>query len=657
MNKFVKYLSAGCAAAMVFGLSSCRDKWSEENSNEPQITKASPSQLLCSAEFSFYPFGYGHYFSGIRPTFTNTQMVAFNGGVTEEALKNSVPSTSDCMINALKYVSEIEYTLGLMSPEEAASYEAYHQAIKVLAIYTGIMDSDTKGDVPYTEGGRAYRGGTLTPSYDRVKDLYDLWNAELKNAVQVFKNPPAGQSGSNSDDIIYGKDWSKWAKFASSLRVKLATRLLSQNAALAKQIVGEAVADGVITDSADDVFFNKSFERASSSVTGIDAGEIAYGSGNSTFDYFGAVGNKKVVDWMRTNKDPRLRFQFEKNNWTGKVVQYYLSNGHKDVIPPVVLERCNIDADGTFKGYKAEFGGDLWARYVGVPDMINPVTGANLHNKENGQYFLYSSTAENGGNQITVKIGDNDATFSYCPYSPVNEKLIRTNENFTLPRLPGENAERADFETDVPRYDMYLTAAEINFYLAEFATYGGVAGLGSASGYFSKAVEQSVTTWARLADLNKVQYYDQNYGYADQYEANIALQNTEVAALLNRPDYKLTGNKTEDLEKIFLNLEIHFMINMVDHFVTARRSGVPKIGSTILPRTTYAILGANIMPRRPDFQKPNDTDQMRDILTEVYSRQGFTLNAASNFNAGILNTERLWQDVGAPNWGEGPKVY
>ena len=99
------------------------------------------------------------------------------------------------------------------------------------------------------------------------------------------------------------------------------------------------------------------------------------------------------------------------------------------------------------------------------------------------------------------------------------------------------------------------------------------------------------------------------------------------------------------------------MFNTVDHFVTARRSGVPKIGSTVLPRTTYNVFAATIMPRRPDFQKPSDTDQMRDILTEVYSRQGFTLNAAADFQAGILNTERLWQDVGAPNWGAGPIVY
>ena len=656
MNKFIKLLSVGCVGAMLVGFSSCRDDWSDQNTSPTQITKATPSTLLCSAEFAFYPFGYGHYFYGVRPTFINSQMASFSSGITEETLKNSVPSTSGCMVKALTYVSEMEYTLGQMSAEEAASYDAYLQAVKVIAIYCGIMDSDTSGDVPYTEGGRAYRGGTLTPQYDRVKDLYDLWNAELKNAVQVFKNPPAGQSGSASDDIIYGKDWNKWAKFASSLRVKLATRLLAQNAALAKQIVGEAVADGVITDSADDVLYNKSSARALDFVTGIDAGEIAYGSGNTSYDYHGICGNKKVVDWLRTNKDPRLRFQFEKNNWTGKVIQYYLSNGHKDVMPPVVLERCKIE-NGVFKGYKEEFGGNLWARYIGVPDMIDPVTGANLHNKENGQYFLYSQGAAEGGNQITVHVGESDATFSYRPFSYANEKLIRTNEDFTLPRIPGDNAERADYDTDTPRYDMYLSAAEINFYLAEFATYGGVAGLGSAAEYFKKAVEQSVNTWARLASLNKVQYYDQTYGYADEYEANIALQSGEVAALLARPDYQLTGNKSEDLEKIFLNLEIHFMFNTVDHFVTARRSGVPKIGSSILPRTTYTAVAATVMPRRPDFQKPSDTDQMRDILAEVYSRQGFTLNAAADFQAGLLNTERLWQDQGAPNWGAGPVVY
>ena len=46
---------------------------------------------------------------------------------------------------------------------------------------------------------------------------------------------------------------------------------------------------------------------------------------------------------------------------------------------------------------------------------------------------------------------------------------------------------------------------------------------------------------------------------------------------------------------------------------------------------------------------------MKDIIKEVYDRQGFSLNI-QDIRDGKLNSERLWQDVGAPQWGEGPNV-
>lgn len=356
-----------------------------------------------------------------------------------------------------------------------------------------------------------------------------------------------------------------------------------------------------------------------------------------------------MLDWQIKNRDPRVRFIYTKNNWHAKMVDWFLKNGHEDRIEPIIRERYEKNAEGGFGKWKDEFGGDLWARYIGLPDDYEAV---NSKDPELFQLFNYSATKEAGGYQLVLPSGN----YSPRPYSLMSERMIMGNADYTVPRIPGETAAAADDDEDVPRTDMYLTAAEVNFYLAEFATYGGVAGLGSASDYFKKAVEQSVRTYDKMANVNKIPYYHKTYGYSPD-DVSIALQDGEVAHLLSQPDFQLTGNKADDLEKIFLNLEIHFMYMPLEHFATARRSGIPKFNSNLVPRTDYASHGipANIFQRRCNLGAINPTDQMKDILTEVYNRQGFTPSVEVLKN-GQLNSERLWQDVGAPQWGEGPNV-
>ena len=87
-------------------------------------------------------------------------------------------------------------------------------------------------------------------------------------------------------------------------------------------------------------------------------------------------------------------------------------------------------------------------------------------------------------------------------------------------------------------------------------------------------------------------------------------------------------------------------------FVSARRSGVPKYGSTIFNRVDYASDGipSTKIPRRMALSAPAPTDLMYDVLIQSYKDQGYTIGSGD-----ILNSERVWQDINAPQWGEGPK--
>ena len=228
--------------------------------------------------------------------------------------------------------------------------------------------------------------------------------------------------------------------------------------------------------------------------------------------------------------------------------------------------------------------------------------------------------------------------------------MIHGRKSFTVPTAPNgkviqETANRA-------MYNMYMTTAEVNFYLAEFATYGAISG--DANTYFQKAVKSSVEEYDRMAGLNGIPYYGKTYDY-DPNESVIDLQNGEIDKLLQKPAYTLTGDKDADLEKIFLQLEIHFNYQPRDMWVTARRSGVPEFNSTLLPRVDFTAnnFAPSSIARRASISEILSTDVMKNILEESYKSQGFTAGA---INGKTLNSERVWQDQGAPQWGAGSNV-
>ena len=166
-------------------------------------------------------------------------------------------------------------------------------------------------------------------------------------------------------------------------------------------------------------------------------------------------------------------------------------------------------------------------------------------------------------------------------------------------------------------------------------------------------MKASVEAYDRLAGSNKIPYYGKTYDY-DPNEKVIDLQEGEIEAMLAHEDYQLTGDVDADLEKIFLQQLIHFTYQPKDMFVTARRSGVPMFNSTLYPRRDYASNGhpATSIARRSSLGTPQPTDLMYDILNEAYKAQGFTSTTTSS----ELNSQRVWQDQGAPQWGAGPNV-
>ena len=83
--------------------------------------------------------------------------------------------------------------------------------------------------------------------------------------------------------------------------------------------------------------------------------------------------------------------------------------------------------------------------------------------------------------------------------------------------------------------------------------------------------------------------------------------------MLATDNVKLTGNKSADIEKIYLQLMMHFSEQPDDQYVTARRSGYPKVGSTLIPFETFPNIALSAIPRRFVVSEPTVDDIMYDV--------------------------------------------
>jgi len=132
-------------------------------------------------------------------------------------------------------------------------------AARIMLAYVFQFATDVWGDIPYYSFGssdpdfqalQAKEGGVLTPKYASQEKIYKDLLKELKEAVEMI------QDGENmiDADLFYGGDAAMWKKFANSLRLRIANRILAKDATLANAHIAEALnpANGGVFTSNDD---------------------------------------------------------------------------------------------------------------------------------------------------------------------------------------------------------------------------------------------------------------------------------------------------------------------------------------------------------------------------------------------------------------------
>lgn len=636
--KAYKFLMATMAAGALL-TTGCREDFAELNQSPSAVTVGNISFLFAEAVNQFEPQGYLEYYYNAPMKYQWCGMGISTSGASE-GMTTLTPDgdQNGNYLNVLRVVKNMEHVAEGQTPEEQAANEPYIAAANVLSIYLGIFATDMYGSIPYTEACQAAYGGTITPSYDRVEDLYTLWLTQLDDCVAKLSK--SGAMMKNTQDVVYGGDCAKWAKFANSLKLRIAVRLLAQKPDQAKQIAAavKGAACGYIADVDDDVRFGKG-ENKLTGDDGYTRDRIYHWSNGFT----GCAATESVVNFMVGNQDPRVRFFYNKNQWSSKIVQGYLDQGKE--LPEQIKQNVVLSEDGkTF----IKWGGlgEPWVRYYGLTEDWQ------AQKDDTGKYkwFFPSSYSKNVQEcQIFNKDGGNGT--NYQLYSTLNQMMIigRQYSADQVATLPDDSY---SFQTnDRPWTGMYLSAAEVNLYLAEFAMLAG--NEGEAKTFYEKALRCSVESNDKLAAANKIAYYSSEkgcFGY-DPNEGAIDLKAGEIETMLQQPGYAFTGTAAEKLEKIYIQEMLNFTLYPNEVFITARRSGYPAYNSTLLARKQYNV---NPLPRRFPTGAVTEMDKMKDQRNAAYSEQGLTVSSSGMYFP-TLNTERLWADKGAPEWGAGAR--
>lgn len=249
--------------------------------------------------------------------------------------------------------------------------------------------ADTYGPIPYIN----YGSGTLGSKYDKLEDVYAKFFAELDNAIDVLTPyAVAGSTMLQDYDFIYDGNVKNWVKFANTLRLRLAMRIVYANPTLAQQEAEKSINNtvGLVESKA---------ERAE-----LSHNKLNYFHPNYDIAYKFNAGEIRMSasmdSYMNGYSDPRLSAYFIKAasdskyhgvrlgvmninaaNYTGdKISNLNVNNTTTPIVWMTAAESYFLRAEGALRGWNMNGAAQNFYEYgIKVSFSENNVSGADSY--------------------------------------------------------------------------------------------------------------------------------------------------------------------------------------------------------------------------------------------------------------------------------------
>lgn len=230
-------------------LTACND-FEEMNTNPTKSGTTNPNSQLTYAQL--YAFGdvelvetntiyYSAFIQHLQGEWNTTNY----GGQYRKYNSQFEKTWSRTYASPLKNLADV-----IENTEVQEQYANVLSLARIFRVYYSMILTDMYGDIPYTEAGKGYIAGVVKPKYDKQESIYQDFLKELKEAGDLLSS----EGGTVTGDVIYNGDLAKWKRFANSLRLRLAMRLVKVSPETAKTEVADILSSsaGVFKSSADD---------------------------------------------------------------------------------------------------------------------------------------------------------------------------------------------------------------------------------------------------------------------------------------------------------------------------------------------------------------------------------------------------------------------
>ncbi len=289
-------------------LVNCTDRFAEINVNPGEITDPDLSHLFTNALYNTAGDEYLQWFYNNSVYFWRFSQITVSRSGTSADFNNTAALGGVPLYRVMIDMKEIQNRIDNMKPEDQEVYKAFKAVTYIPVIELAIRAADWQGSMVYSEAIDARYGGNTTPKFDTQQELYDLWITQLDEAINILTTASANQVQFGNQDFMYKSNWELWARYANSLKLRIAARLEVADNTKMKQVLSAIVAkkgtDGkplLITEIAHQAIWAPS------------AQELGPG-GTNTLWVENYAPSKNFSGFMRRNQDPRMRMYFRVNS-------------------------------------------------------------------------------------------------------------------------------------------------------------------------------------------------------------------------------------------------------------------------------------------------------------------------------------------------------
>lgn len=239
-----------------------------------------------------YPFGFMNQWAGDWATINYGGHCIKNDAFTEQMWLSYYPYIIRDVVDVAERTKN--------KPE----YTNANAVARILKVENFLKLTDYYGDIPYFNAGMGYYTGNFNAAYDEQQAIYDDFLKELSEASEAL----TASGDLLTHDLYYNGDIAKWKRFANSLHLRIAMRLIKVDPEKARTEAQKAITAGVL-QSNDDICYvqHEDYQNPGSGEgPGNGLATRLSNQGDATTNAFRLT--RELIGAMEDRKDPRILY-------------------------------------------------------------------------------------------------------------------------------------------------------------------------------------------------------------------------------------------------------------------------------------------------------------------------------------------------------------